>query len=65
MLKPIVLIKEQDSSEKNVIISGLQLLSDLSLRQWKVKRESCPFTVTFVIDIASIHRNIQRENNAG
>lgn len=68
MLKPIVLIKDQDSSgkkKKKVIFSGLQLLTDISLgisvgealfsfRQTKVKRENCPSIVTFAVDIASI-----------
>lgn len=62
VLKPIVLIKGQ-LWKKHIIISGLQLLTDISLRismgearfnlrQQKAKRESYPFIVTFVIDIA-------------
>lgn len=76
MLKPIVLIKDQGSSgkkkKKKVIISGLQLLTDISLgisvgealfnfRQTKVKRENCPFIVTFAVDIASIETFKQGE----
>lgn len=77
MLKPIVLIKDQDSSgKKNVIISGLQLLTDMCLgisvgealfnfRQTKVKGENRPFIVTFTVDIASIETLKQGEMSAG
>lgn len=40
MLKPIAIIKEQDSSGKNVIISVLQLFTDTSVGTFKGEAQS-------------------------